>query len=249
MTAAPALSVEGLTKRYPGVTALDGMSLEVRPREVVGLVGENGAGKSTLVRLLLGLYRPTEGRILVGGRDMADLPREYLHERMAAVFQDFVQYLFPVYDNIAMGRLGRATEADVRAAAELAGVAEYIESLPDGYYTQLGREMDGVDLSGGQWQKLAIARALVRRAELIILDEPTAALDPLAEAEIYQQFLEMTSGRTAVMISHRLGSARMAHRIVVLKDGRIVEEGDHDFLVRRDGEYARLFSLQAQWYQ
>lgn len=242
---------EGVSFRYPGSDrfVLKDIHLTLHPGERIALVGENGAGKSTLVRLLLGLYRPTEGRILVGGRDMADLPREYLHERMAAVFQDFVQYLFPVYDNIAMGRLGRATEADVRAAAELAGVAEYIESLPDGYYTQLGREMDGVDLSGGQWQKLAIARALVRRAELIILDEPTAALDPLAEAEIYQQFLEMTSGRTAVIISHRLGSARMAHRIVVLKDGRIVEEGDHDFLVRRDGEYARLFSLQAQWYQ
>lgn len=241
---------ENVSFRYPGSDrfVLKEINLTLRPGERIALVGENGAGKSTLVRLLLGLYRPTAGRILAGGRDIAELPPEYLHERMAAVFQDFVQYLFPVHDNIAMGRLGTATEEDVRTAAELAGVAEYIESLPNGYRTQLGREMDGVDLSGGQWQKLAIARALVRKAELIILDEPTAALDPLAEAEIYEQFLEMTSGRTAVMISHRLGSARMAHRIIVLKDGRIVEEGDHDTLAQRDGEYARLFRLQAQWY-
>lgn len=244
------IEFQGVSFRYPGSDhfVLKDINFTLQPGERVALVGENGAGKSTLVRLLLGLYRPTEGRILAGGRDLAELPPEYLHERMAAVFQDFVQYLFPVYDNIAMGRLGTATEADVRAAAELAGAAEYIESLPDGYRTQLGREMEGVDLSGGQWQKLAIARALVRNAEVIILDEPTAALDPLAEAEIYQQFLEMTSGRTAVMISHRLGSARMAHRIIVLKGGRIVEEGDHDALVKQDGEYARLFSLQAQWY-
>lgn len=244
------IEFQGVSFRYPGSDhfVLKDINFTLQPSERVALVGENGAGKSTLVRLLLGLYRPTEGRILAGGRDLAELPPEYLHERMAAVFQDFVQYLFPVYDNIAMGRLGTATVADVRAAAELAGASEYIESLPDGYRTQLGREMEGVDLSGGQWQKLAIARALVRNTEVIILDEPTAALDPLAEAEIYQQFLEMTSGRTAVMISHRLGSARMAHRIIVLKGGRIVEEGDHDALVKQDGEYARLFSLQAQWY-
>ena len=170
-----------------------------------------------------------------------DHSREELHRYFAAVFQEYARYQFTVADNIRFGRLWDATDADVRRAAQQSGADEFIQSLPEGYGTLLGRPLGGVDLSGGQWQKLAIARALVRQAPVVILDEPTAALDPKAEAEVYRQFGEMTRGRTAILISHRLGSARLADRIVVLKGGRIVETGTHDELLRAGGGVRRLF--------
>ncbi len=259
--AAPTLLVPGehrggrldlidVTFAYPGSErpVLQGVTLTIEAGERLALVGENGAGKSTLVKLMMGLYRPTSGRILLDGQDVAALPPEQVRERFAAVFQDFVRYWFPIRTNIAFGRLGRATEEEIRHAAELAGAAPFIEALPDGYDTLLGRPLGGLDLSGGQWQKLALARALVRNADVVVLDEPTAALDPKAEAEVYRQFSEITRDRTTILISHRLGSARLADRIAVLKGGRLVEVGTHDELVASDGEYARLFQLQAQWY-
>lgn len=237
--------------RYPGGDrlVLEDVNLLIKRGERIALIGENGAGKSTLIRLILGLYRPTTGRILLDGRDIHTIPREELHRYFAAVFQEYARYQFTVADNIRFGRLWDATDADVRRAAQQSGADEFIQSLPEGYGTLLGRPLGGVDLSGGQWQKLAIARALVRQAPVVILDEPTAALDPKAEAEVYRQFGEMTRGRTAILISHRLGSARLADRIVVLKGGRIVETGTHDELLRAGGEYAGFFTLQAQWYQ
>jgi len=236
---------------YPGGErpVLEDINLTIAPGERIALIGENGAGKSTLVRLIMGLYAPTQGEISINGVPLQDLPESELRSYFSAVFQEFVRYQFPVADNIRFGRLLDATPADIEWAASVSGAAEFIESLPERYDTLLGRPLGGLDLSGGQWQKLAIARALVRRAPIVVLDEPTAALDPKAEAEIYEQFGEMTSDRTSILISHRLGSARMADRIVVLKGGRIVEIGSHDELVARDGEYARMFTLQAQWYQ
>ena len=249
----PAADVElrGVWFRYPGSErwVLQDINLTIAKGERIALIGENGAGKSTLVRLIMGLYAPTQGQILIDGTPVAELPEPVLRSYFAAVFQEFVRYQFPVADNIRFGRLASATDADVEWAASLSGVAQFVERLPERYATMLGRPLGGVDLSGGEWQKLAIARALVRRAPIVILDEPTAALDPKAEAEIYEQFGEMTTGRTSILISHRLGSARMADRIVVLKGGRIVEIGSHDELVRQGGEYARMFALQAQWYQ
>lgn len=245
------IELENVSFRYPGSDklVLQNVNLVIEPGERIALIGENGAGKSTLVRILMGLYRPTEGRVLLNGRDLQEIPTDEVRRMFAAVFQEFVRYQFPVAENIRFGRLADATEADIRWAAQLSGAAAFIETLPEGYNTLLGRPLGGLDLSGGEWQKLAIARAIVRRAPVVVLDEPTAALDPKAEAEVYRQFAEITAGRTAILISHRLGSARLADRIVVLKGGRIVEMGTHEALIAQGGEYAGFFELQAQWYR
>jgi len=245
------IELRGVSFAYPGSDrlVLRGIDLTIKAGERIALIGENGAGKSTLVRVIMGLYQPTEGQVLLNGVDLREIPEKKLRRCFAAVFQEFVKYQFPAGENIRFGRLEDAEPWEVAEAAQLAGAASFIEQLPQGYETLLGRPLGGVDLSGGQWQKLAIARALIRKAPVVILDEPTAALDPQSEAEVYRQFGEMTRGRTAILISHRLGSARLADRIVVLKEGRIVEMGSHDELVALGGEYARLFELQAQWYQ
>ncbi len=245
------LRFEDVFFRYPGAEddVLKGVSLELKAGERIALVGENGAGKTTLVKLMMGLYRPTAGTIFLGDKPLEDWPKEAVRAQFSAVFQDFVRYQFSVRENIAFGDLGRATDGEIERAAELAGVAEYAQKMPAGYDELLGKELGGQDLSTGQWQKLATARALVRGAEVVVLDEPTAALDPKAEAEIYERFGEMTRGKSSVLISHRLGSARTCDRIVVLKEGLVVEEGSHDELMRSAGEYSHLFRLQAQWYE
>lgn len=242
------LRFDKVSFHYPGGGAvLEEIDLEIRPGERVALVGENGAGKTTLVKLMMGLYQPTSGRVLLGDKPLQDWPREQVRRLFAAVFQDFVRFQFSVRDNIAFGALDE--QAAFEQAAEWAGAAEFIAKLPDQYGTLLGKELGGADLSTGEWQKLATARALVRAAEFVVLDEPTAALDPKAEAEVYRHFGEMTRGKAAVLISHRLGAARIADRILVLKGGRLIEQGTHEALMRKGGEYSRLFSLQAQWYE
>ena len=245
---------------YPGTErpALSGINLTIRPNEHVALVGENGAGKTTLVRLLLGLYRPTEGRIMVDGVDVADLDPDEWRQRATAIFQDFVRYPTTPFENIAYADpslLGDEATSQVAvhprvvSAAAQAGADAFIDALPFKYATPLGKEWEGgVELSIGQWQRLAIGRAYLRDAQIIALDEPTAALDPRAEAEVYNHFNRAAAGRTAILVSHRLGSARMADRIIVLREGLIVEEGDHDSLLREGGEYARMYRLQASWY-
>lgn len=245
------LRFENVFFRYPGAEqdVLKGVSLELRPGERIALVGENGAGKTTLVKLMMGLYRPTGGSVFLGDKALDEWPKEAVRRQFAAVFQDFVRYQFTVRENIAFGALNGATDSEIERAAQLAGVAEYAEKMPAGYDELLGKELGGEDLSTGQWQKLATARALVRGAEVVVLDEPTAALDPKAEAEIYERFGEMTRGKSSVLISHRLGSARTCDRILVLKDGLVVEEGSHDELMDSGGEYSHLFRLQAQWYE
>lgn len=245
------LRFEQVSFHYPGSEqlVLVDLDLEIRPGEHLALVGENGAGKTTLVKLMMGLYKPTSGRIMLGERPLQEWPQRQVRRLFAAVFQDFVRYQFPVRDNIVFGAWGEKGETEMRQAADLAGAAEFIEAMEEQYDTLLGKQLGGEDLSMGQWQRLATARALVREAEFIVLDEPTAALDPKAEAEVYRRFDEMTHGKASVMISHRLGSARIADRIVVLKDGALIEQGSHDELMRGDGEYSRLFRLQAQWYE
>ncbi|MEE2709676.1 MAG: ABC transporter ATP-binding protein [Gemmatimonadota bacterium] len=245
------LVFEDVSFRYPGADhdVLREISITIQPGERLALVGENGAGKTTLVKLMMGLYQPTEGRIMLGGKPLDAWPKDLLRDLFSAVFQDFVKYQFPVNDNIGFGALESRNDHNIVSAAEMAGAAKFIESLPEKYETMLGKPLGGEDLSIGQWQKLATARALIRDARFIILDEPTAALDPKAEAEVYRNFSEMTQGKTALLISHRLGSARIADRILVLKDGALIEQGSHEDLVAKNGEYGRLFALQAQWYQ
>jgi ABC-type multidrug transport system fused ATPase/permease subunit len=237
---------------YPGSerAVLDRLDLHLRPGERVALVGENGSGKTTLARLLLGLYPPTEGRILVDGIDLAEVAPSSWRRRTAAVFQEFQQYHLTVRENIAFGDLERAGDlAAIKRAARLSGADGVVATLPDGMETLLGKEFaDGVELSLGQWQKIAVARAYLRDAEVLVLDEPTAALDARAEVEIYRQFRDVSQGKTVLLISHRLGSARLADRILVLDGGRIAEEGTHAELMQRDGMYARMLGVQAQWY-
>ena len=267
-------AVEDVWFAYPAASAaeaenprpvLRGVSLHLKPGERVALVGENGAGKSTLAKLLLGLYQPTAGEIAVDGIRYGEIDRTSLASAVSAAFQDFFNFELTASQSIGIGALGSGGhngEADlwpawlppdpavVENAARRAGVDAITARLPQGYDTPIGHVLDGGQgLSGGEWQRFAIARAFIRQPELLILDEPTAALDPMAEAEVYRQFGELLAGRTALLISHRLGSARMADRILVLKDGRIVEQGPHDALVAKDGVYAAMWEEQASWYQ
>ncbi len=244
---------------------LRGVSLHLEPGERVALVGANGAGKSTLAKLLLGLYQPASGEITVDGVHYDEIDRTSLANAVSAAFQDFFNFELTASQSIGIGALGSGgsdQEADlwpawlppdpavVENAARRAGVDAIAVRLPQGYDTPVGHILDGGQgLSGGEWQRFAIARAFIRQPELLILDEPTAALDPMAEAEVYRQFGELLAGRTALLISHRLGSARMADRILVLKDGRIVEQGHHDDLIAQGGVYAAMWEEQASWYR
>jgi len=247
------ITLDAVSFRYPqrAEPALRDIRVTLRAGERVALVGENGAGKTTLVKLLTGLYRPTEGRVLYAGRDLGDLDVRAVRDRQAAVFQDHVQYAFSLSDNIGYGRAERSSDRGAVAAAAAGGGADTVASaLPQGYDTLLTREFSGgTDLSGGQWQRVAVSRGFMRDAPLVVLDEPTAALDPRAEAEVFRRFAALAGGRTAVLVSHRLGFARLCDRVLVLRDGRLVEQGTHDELVAAGEEYARMWEMQAQWYR
>ncbi|MGW0231704.1 ABC transporter ATP-binding protein [Actinopolymorpha singaporensis] len=243
---------DGVTFRYPRSerTALRGLDLTIPAGRSLAIVGENGAGKTSLVKLLCGLYAPTRGRLLVDGNDLADLDPAAWRDLVAVLFQDFARYHLPVRDNIGLGAPAYAHDEDrLRLAARKAGVLHLVESLPHGFDTVLSREYTGgVDLSGGQWQRIALARAMFAvqaGARLLILDEPTAALDVRAEAELYERFLELTEGLTTCLISHRFSTVRRADRIVVLADGGVVEDGSHEELMDLGGRYAEMFTLQA----
>ncbi len=245
--------LEDVGFRYPdaGEWAVRHLDLTIRAGEVVALVGENGAGKTTLVKLLTRLYDPTEGRILLDGRDLRDCALDELRARVGVIFQDFLRLDLSAGDNIAAGRIEAAQDRDRIAQAARRSLADgVIARLPGGYDQRLGRRFeDGVDLSGGEWQKIAIARAYMRDAEVLILDEPTAALDARAEYEVFRRFRDLAQGRTAVLISHRFSTVRMADRIVVIEGGRVVEAGTHAALVAAGGRYAELFELQATGYR
>jgi ATP-binding cassette subfamily B protein len=227
------------------------VSLEIRAGERLALVGENGAGKSTLARLLLGLYAPTVGRILVEGVDLRAIdPREW-RASASAVFQQFGRYDLAVTENIGLGDARRLDDpAAIEAAARKSGAEAVIRVLPHGYETLLGKEFDGgTEISAGQRQKIAVARAYLRDAEVLVLDEPTASLDARAEVEVYRQFRDAAEGKTVLLISHRLGSARLADRILVLEQGRVVEQGTHKQLLQLGGRYATMLQAPAQWYR
>ena len=239
--------------RYPGSEhwAVRHLSFTLRAGEALALVGENGAGKTTLVKLLARLYDPDEGRILLDGRDLRDYDLDSLRQSVGVIFQDFVRYHLTASENIAVGRIAeRADRPRIENAAERSLADAVIASLPEGYDQTLGRRFKtGVDLSGGQWQKVALGRAYMRDAQLLILDEPTAALDARAEYEVFERFKDLTQGKTAVLISHRFSTVRMADRILVLDGGRVEEIGTHEELLASGGRYAELFELQAQGYR
>jgi len=239
--------------RYPGAErwAVRGLTFKLRAGEILALVGENGAGKTTLVKLLARLYDPDEGRILLDGHDLREYDPFALRANVGVIFQDFVRYHFTAADNIAIGRIeARDDRARIVAAAERSLADEVIAKLPHGYEQVIGKRFrTGVDLSGGEWQKVAIARAYMRDAQLLILDEPTAALDARAEFEVFERFKELSRGKTVVLISHRFSSVRMADRIVVLVDGAVEAAGTHAELLEQRGRYAELFELQAAGYR
>jgi ATP-binding cassette subfamily B protein len=217
----------------------------------VALVGRNGAGKTTVVKLLTRLYDPDEGQILINGRDIKEYDLQALRAQIGVIFQDYVTYYLSASRNIGVGRIERIDEReDVRVAAAKSGANAVIEKLPDGYESMLGKWFEsGQQLSGGEWQKIALARAFMRDAQILILDEPTSSLDPQAEYEVFARFRELTAGKSAIFISHRFSTVRLANRILVLEHGGILEQGTHQELLARGGRYAELFTLQAEAYR
>ena len=247
------IEFRGVGFRYPESRewVLRDVDLSIRPGEKIALVGHNGAGKTTLIKLLSRLYDPTEGVILLDGIDLREIDPLELRQKIGVIFQDFVRYHLPASENIGFGQIEAADHVEkIVEAARKSGAHAMIEDLPEGYQTMLGRWFHGGhELSLGQWQRIALARAFMRDAEILVLDEPTASVDAQTEYEIFRHFQELTAGKMAILISHRFSTVRMADRIVVIEDGRITEMGSHQELLRREGTYARLFSMQAEGYR
>ena len=242
----------GVSFCYPGTTrrVLDNLDFRIEPCERIALIGENGQGKTTIVKLLTRLYDPTDGQILLDGVDLREYSIEELHREIGVIFQDFMRYEMTARQNIAVGRIDGVENGNVEHAARKSLADAVIGRLPRGYEQLLGRRFEGgVDLSGGEWQKVALARAYLRDAQLLVLDEPTAALDARSEYDVFQRFAELTDGKMALLISHRFSTVRMADRIVVLADGRIAEQGSHTKLMAIGGRYAEMFDLQASSYR
>jgi ATP-binding cassette subfamily B protein len=239
--------------KYPGTSrmVINQLNFHLRVGERVALIGENGEGKTTLVKLLTRLYDPVEGQVLLDGIDLREYDLEDLYREIGVIFQDFMRYEMTARENIAVGQIEQIDNlALLKNAADKSMANEVIERLPRDYEQMLGRRFEtGVDLSGGEWQKVALARAYLRNAQVVILDEPTAALDARSEFEVFKRFAELTAGKSALFISHRFSTVRMADRIVVLENGRIAEDGNHEELFSLGGRYAEMFELQAASYR
>jgi ATP-binding cassette subfamily B protein len=239
--------------QYPGTQrqVLRGLNFRLEPGERIALIGQNGQGKTTIVKLMARLYDPSGGRILLDGVDLREYEIEDLCKEIGIIFQDFMRYEMTAQENIGVGRIELVDDLDaIRSAAEKSLADGVIERLPAQYKQMLGRRFEGgVDLSGGEWQKMALARAYLREAQILILDEPTAALDARAEFEVFERFNELTQGKMALFISHRFSTVRMAQRIIVLENGSIAEEGSHDQLIALGRNYAEMFELQAASYR
>jgi ATP-binding cassette subfamily B protein len=239
--------------QYPGNSRLilDRLNFKLGPRERLALIGENGQGKTTIVKLITRLYDPTEGQILLDGVDLRDYDLDHLHREMGVIFQDFMRYEMTARENIAVGRVEEIGNLKLLQSAARKSMADQtIARLPQGYEQMLGRRFEqGVDISGGEWQRVALARAYLRDAQILILDEPTAALDARSEYEVFQRFAELTAGKMALFISHRFSTVRSADRIIVLEDGKIAEEGTHNELAKMGGRYAEMFEMQASSYR
>ena len=234
------------TYPYAKKKSVDDVSLEIKVGETIAIVGENGAGKTTLVRLLMGLYTPTEGKVTLNGMDTAKTSNQSIFNGLSGVFQKYQRYQMTLDENIKISDCGVARNIDV--VAEQAGVDINGRSFPNGGNTMLSREFDGVDLSGGEWQRIAIARGLYRAHNVVVLDEPTAAIDPIEESHIYRKFVEISKDKTAIIVTHRLGSTKIANRVVVMDKGKIVEIGSHYELMQKEGLYAQMYISQAGWY-
>ncbi|MFP4092175.1 MAG: ABC transporter ATP-binding protein, partial [Cyclobacteriaceae bacterium] len=244
---------ENVGFKYPNtnIWAVRGLSFHLQAGEKLALVGENGAGKTTIIKLLTRLYDPNEGRILLDGEDLKNYDPTQLRKAVGVIFQDFVRYQMNASTNIAVGKIEEMANRPRIDDAAYRGMADQVISkLPLGYEQMIGRRFaDGVNLSGGEWQKIAISRAYMRDAQLLVLDEPTAALDARAEYEVFRRFADLTEGKSAVLISHRFSTVRMADRILVLEKGGLLEIGTHEELLLKGGKYAELFDLQAQGYR
>jgi ATP-binding cassette subfamily B protein len=245
---------ENVSFYYPGskTAALKNINLHIVPGESLAIVGENGSGKTTLIKLLTRLYTPSEGRILIDGLDLQEWDTDATRQKIGVIFQDFARYQLIVGENIGIGDAENINEKDQISEAARKGMAdEFIKGLPQEYGTQLGTWFkDGKELSGGQWQKIALSRAFMRnQADILILDEPTAAIDAKAEAEIFAHFGDLTANRISIIISHRFSTVRMADHIIVLEKAELLEEGSHQQLLDQNGQYANLFRLQAKGYQ
>jgi ATP-binding cassette subfamily B protein len=247
------IEFRNVTYRYPGRAepALENVSFTIEPGQTVALVGRNGAGKSTIVKLLGRLYDPDEGQILIDGRDVREYDPVELRREFGVMFQDYAAYQVSAGENIGVGNVDHADDLPaITTAAARAGADDVIAKLPEGYETTLGKQFEGGhQLSGGEWQKLALARGFMRDAQVLILDEPTAALDAQAEHDLFARIKDLTRGKMALYISHRFSTVRMADRILFLEHGRLVEQGTHDELMLQGGRYANLFDLQAASYR
>jgi len=247
--------IENASFKYPNAEkdSLKNINLTVKPGETIAIVGENGAGKTTLVKLLTGLYKPTEGSVKIGETDINTISYRSLFENISGVFQNYQRYALTLKENIQIADFSCENCENNNEKVEIILDENHIEKdnkdiFPDGLDTMLSREFDGVDLSGGQWQRVAIARGFYRDSDIIVLDEPTASIDPIEESAIYRKFVEISKDKTAVIVTHRMGSAKIAERIIVMKDGEIAEIGNHDELVESGGVYANMYAAQAGWY-
>ena len=252
ITDVPEINMDNVSFTYPGTSksSISNVSLHINKGETVAIVGENGAGKSTLVRLLTGIYLPTSGTVEFNGYNTQEVSPKSLFSNISGVFQKFQKYKMTLNENISISDTvkpedsSRINNSTVKADLEVAA-----DKFPDGYNTMLSREFDGVDLSGGQWQRVAIARGFYKDHNMIVLDEPTAAIDPIEETKLYKKFKEMSEGKTAVIVTHRLGSAKIADKIVVLDKGQVVQVGTHDELIAKEGKYKEMYEAQSKWYE